>query len=71
MCYLCEKYHRPITHLLHYYTNSVSPISHTADCISWVWRLTFLALQTNRTYTHALGMELTPLQGTYYNKLTP
>ena len=38
--------------------------------IGLVGWLTLLALQTNRTYTRALGMELAPLQGTYGNNLT-
>ena len=53
MYYLCEKY-KPVT-VQHY----------ISDCVSWVPRLTLLNLQTNWTYEHTLGMELTHIQGTY------
>ena len=53
MYYLCEKY-EPIT--VPYYT---------ANCVSWVPRLTMLELCTDSTYKHALEMKLVHIQGTY------
>ena len=44
---LCEKYYKPIT--VHCYT---------ADCVSWVPRLTLLDLGINWTYKWALGTGL-------------
>ena len=52
MYYFCKKCYKPIT--AQYYT---------ADCISWVPRLTLLDLGTNKTYECTLRMEYV---GTYY-----
>ena len=54
MCYLSEKYYKPIT--VQYYI---------ADCVIWVPRLTLLDLRTNWTYERALGTELVRMYGTY------
>ena len=54
MYYLCEKYYEYI--IVQYYI---------ADCVSWVPRLTLLALWTIWTYEKALRMELAPIYGTY------
>ena len=44
MCYLCEKYHKPIT--VQYYIT---------DCVSWIPRLTLLDLRTCWIYQHSFG----------------
>ena len=52
MYYSCEKYFKPIT--IQYYT---------ADCVSWVPRLTLLDLRKNWTYERALRTELIRIGG--------
>ena len=46
MYYLCEKYYKPLT------------VQYCVVDLGGYLGLTLLDLQTNRTYEHALGMEL-------------
>ena len=44
---------------MHYlYYKLITVQYYTANCVSWVPRLTLLDLQTDWTYEHALGKEL-------------
>ena len=54
MCYLCEKYYKPIT--VQYYI---------VDCVTQVPRIALLDLRTDWTYECALRMELLHMQGPY------
>ena len=57
--YLCETHYKPITIQCY-----------TANCVSWVPRLTLLDLETSWTYECTLGMELIHMEGTYYGLIT-